>query len=123
MDRMLSAVRTETPNAGVRDAYSLVPTQEGASTGFEARNASRAWAFRENDVRAHWAPWGEGTDIAKWAEERGIDPFLVARKIAREGTEGNYIFARAWERYTPAMLQALSGGFGTWVKSYGTATQ
>lgn len=32
-------------------------------------------------------PFGKGTPLAKWADAKDIPPFLVARKIAREGTE------------------------------------
>lgn len=32
-------------------------------------------------------PFAKGTPLAKWADSKGIPPFLIARKIAREGTE------------------------------------
>lgn len=32
-------------------------------------------------------PFAKGTPLARWAESKGIPPFLVARKIAREGTK------------------------------------
>lgn len=32
-------------------------------------------------------PFGDNTPLAAWARKRGIVPYLVARKIAREGTE------------------------------------
>lgn len=32
-------------------------------------------------------PYGDNSHLARWARSRGISPFLVARKIAREGTE------------------------------------
>lgn len=32
-------------------------------------------------------PFAKGTPLAKWADSKGIPPFLVARKIAREGTK------------------------------------
>ena len=32
-------------------------------------------------------PYGEGTPLERWARIKGIPPFLLARKIAQEGTE------------------------------------
>lgn len=32
-------------------------------------------------------PYGETSSLARWAKKRGIPPYLVARKIARQGTE------------------------------------
>ena len=32
-------------------------------------------------------PFGDGSMLAMWARLKGIPPFLVARKIAREGTD------------------------------------
>lgn len=127
MENMLDGVRSETSSTRIREGYRLVPTADG----FEVANDSGIWAFREHDVRAHWAPFttdkeiedgAEPTPLTVWAQEHDIPVFLVARKIAREGTQGNYIFAKAWERYSPAMLEALNSAFGTWVQSYGTAT-
>lgn len=43
-------------------------------------------AANETGARPHWPPWGEGTPLNQWAEDKGIPPFLVARAIARNGT-------------------------------------
>ncbi len=40
----------------------------------------------EGGTRPHWPPWGPGTELAAWAERKGIPPFLVARAIAQRGT-------------------------------------
>lgn len=40
----------------------------------------------EGGTRPHWPPWGAGTELAAWAERKGIPPFLVARAIAQRGT-------------------------------------
>lgn len=32
-------------------------------------------------------PYGENTPLGKWARSKGIPAFLIARKIAREGTD------------------------------------
>ena len=33
-------------------------------------------------------PFQEGSDLAAWARRAGVDPFLVARSIAKNGTKG-----------------------------------
>lgn len=38
-------------------------------------------------TRPHWPPYGEGTSLARWAKQRGIPPYLVARSISRKGTK------------------------------------
>lgn len=37
-------------------------------------------------TRPHWPPWGPGSALAKWAAQKGIPVFLVARAISRRGT-------------------------------------
>lgn len=37
-------------------------------------------------TRPHWPPWGPGSDLARWAAQKGIPAFLVARAISRRGT-------------------------------------
>lgn len=42
-------------------------------------------------TRPHWPPVAEtkpGGSIYRWAQKKGIPPFLVARAIARRGTKG-----------------------------------
>lgn len=38
----------------------------------------------------HWPPWGPGSNLAGWAERKGIPVFLVARAISRRGTIKRY---------------------------------
>jgi hypothetical protein len=40
-------------------------------------------------------PYGPGTELAAWAEKYGIPPYLVARSIARQGTQ-RYREGRNW---------------------------
>lgn len=37
-------------------------------------------------TRPHWAPWGPGSNLAAWAIQKGIPPFIVAKTIANFGT-------------------------------------
>ncbi|MBD2370957.1 MULTISPECIES: hypothetical protein [Leptolyngbya] len=41
----------------------------------------------EGRAPGKFPPYGDTSHLARWAKVRGIPPFLVARKIAREGTE------------------------------------
>lgn len=43
----------------------------------------------EEGSRPHWPPFGPGSDLALWARRHGITPFLVARAIARRGTQSH----------------------------------
>lgn len=37
-------------------------------------------------TKPHWPPWGPGSQLAGWADRKGIPVFLVARAIANFGT-------------------------------------
>ncbi len=74
--------------------------------------------FVEDGTRPHWPPLAA---IAPWAADHGIPAFLVARSIARKGTQGKKMLANALEssqgdiagfarRAEDEITQALTGG-------------
>ena len=54
---------------------------------------------RPLDQGARWPgrmpPWGPGTPLAAWAHAHGIPPFLVARKLKRDGLLARHYVDRA----------------------------
>lgn len=48
--------------------------------------------FMEEGTKPHWPPIEA---VREWAEEHGIEPYLVARSIAEHGTEPRHFFADA----------------------------
>ncbi len=107
IDPMMSDVQGQTPYDSIRSAYGTQDLVMGNGVRVDVINTSPIWPFRENDTRPHWAPFGPGSTLAAWADAKGIPPFLVARKIARVGTQGNHILATAVSRYRPQLDQAI----------------
>lgn len=73
--------------------------------------------FVEDGTRPHWPPLAQ---VAPWAADHGIPAFLVARAIARKGTQGKKMLANALEssqgdiagfarRAEDEIVQALGG--------------
>lgn len=116
---LLADVQGQTPYDSIRDAYSIFEGESGQGVEFGLRNSNPIWLYREVDTAPHWAPWGPETSLGQWAEERGIEPFLVARKIAAEGTEGNYIVRDSWKDYEPRIQEASQRAFYAWARAFG----
>lgn len=105
MDALRAQLERGTPYRSIASGWAVEPRTEGSdSVTFTLLNRNPIWVFRENDVRAHWVPFGPGTPLWQWAQAHNIPAFLVARKIAREGTKGDQIVARVWAQY-PERIQ------------------
>jgi hypothetical protein len=115
IDPMLDEVRSQTPYDSIRSAYGTQDLVTGSGVQVSILNTSSIWQYRENDVRPHFPPWKPGTTLAAWANAKGIPPFLVARKIARDGTKGNYILSRTTNAYRPRIDQAIQAALYTFV--------
>lgn len=63
-------------------------------TGGEVVSLAKHSIFVHEDTRPHWPPPGA---LAGWAKRHGIPEFLVARKIAQEGTEGTPFLTEAFD--------------------------
>lgn len=46
-------------------------------------------------------PFGEGSSLNRWAKRMGMNPFLVARKIAKSGTKGHPFMEEAYREVKP----------------------
>jgi hypothetical protein len=114
-DPMLDDIKGQTPYASIREGYYTEDAVLGNRIAVTALNRVPHWVFRENDTRPHWPPYGKGTSLERWATARGIPAFLVARKISREGTKGNYIVGRTWDRYRSRLDVAIQEGLYAWV--------
>jgi hypothetical protein len=122
MGDMTERAAQETKSQRVAEGYAVVQVSEGEDIAFAIVNNEQIFPFVEEDTVAHWAPWGEGTELAQWSEEHDIDPFLVARKIAREGTKGEHVLQRVWDQGADALAETIQEGCDSWLESYGTAT-
>lgn len=49
-------------------------------------------------TRPHWPPYKEGTPLGRWAKQKGINPYLVARSISRKGTKANPFFKKGIDK-------------------------
>jgi hypothetical protein len=116
---MMSDVQEQTPYDSIRSGYSMEEEDGGDSYTVSLRNSVPHWIFREEDTRPHWPPWGPGSDLARWSEERGIPAFLVARKISRVGTLGNHIVRDVWADYKDDVIQAQTRAAYAWARAWG----
>ena len=116
---MAPKVVGRTPYESIAGGFYLQDLFTDAGVSVSLRNRTKHWIFREDDTRPHWPPWGPDTPLHLWAMQHGIPPFLVARKIAREGTEGNHIVRDAWERWAPMRQQAVQGGLYAYTLNLG----
>lgn len=80
---------------------------EGTSvTGVVGSNVVYAAAM-ENGARPHWMPPGA---IDTWARRHGMNPFLVARSIARKGIVGRKYLQRAFDSNKAFIIRTLGEG-------------
>lgn len=96
MDRILGAPRVDLGELGSGIDVDFGPIPDGFQAVVHPSEAADRYAiFVEEDTRPHWPPPGA---LSGWADRHGIPEFLVARKIAQEGTEGIHMFAEAWDK-------------------------
>ena len=67
----------------------------GVETMVKPSDMSDRYAiFVEKDTRPHWPPIAA---ITPWALRHNMEPYLVARSIAKKGTKGIHMFERAFD--------------------------
>lgn len=120
LEEIMHNIVAETPYEGIAGAYRVQQHSEGNVLTLQLVNDHPIWPFREYDTRPHWAPFGPGSDIAQWAAEHGIPAFLVARKIAQEGTQGNHLVARNMNQGKHKLWENVIASTMRWRQSYGT---
>ena len=78
-------------NESLKGSWDVIPARKlrGIMTyeGSVVNLAERAINRLEGRGPGKFPPFGKGSNLEKWATSKGIPAFLVARKIAREGTE------------------------------------
>lgn len=115
-------VQIQLLNIGAVDTNELIQGihYELSSTGLESvikpsEKADGYAAAIEYGSKPHWPPISA---LEGWAERHGIPAFLVARKIAREGTEARPYMQPAYEdldRYTQGELQGFAEELIRWL--------
>lgn len=75
----------------LKGSWDIIPARKVRNffyfDGAVINKAANARNRLEGRGAGKFPPFGPGTPLAAWADAKGIPPFLVARKIAREGTE------------------------------------
>lgn len=122
MEPFMEDVQRQTPDASIKQGYYLhdITTPQGVEVVLG--NTAEHWQYREYDTKPGWRPWGPGTPLDEWAMAHGIPTFLVARKIAREGTKGNYIVTNAYPDYRERQQRAVQEALYAFVLSMGSKT-
>jgi hypothetical protein len=65
----------------------------------------------ETGTRPFWPPYGKGTDLARWAEVKGLSAFLVARAISRRGIKPQRVVRRALAIVRPVIYEGWRAAF------------
>lgn len=109
-------------NIGAVDTNELIQGihYELSSTALESvikpsETADSYAAAIEFGTRPHWPPISA---LEGWAERHGIPAYLVARKIAREGTEARPYWQPAYEdldKYVQGELQGFAEEIARWL--------
>lgn len=103
----------------IADEYGVVQVSATDELAMAIVNEHPHWLWVEVDTRPHMPPWGEGTELNEWSERIGAHPFLIARHIAQEGTEGHYFLHDAVEDNEDAMWDAIVGTLDRWMARWG----
>jgi hypothetical protein len=129
MGSIVSTASAGTRYSFLAAGYQIEENSGGDLVEISIDNTHHLFPFLDSGVRAHsrtpyWIPWGPGTPLAEWAEARGIPPFLVARKIAREGfrhpgIRGEQQLKKAFEGHRDRLRDAVQSGFFRFLSSVG----
>lgn len=101
----------------LRDAYAVLPAQQGASGDVGAELVNEGGVLYPSFVYGsapHFPYWAD-PDLVEWANVRGIPPFLVALAVSQKGTppheEIPQIIERHEELIARSMIEALDRYF------------
>lgn len=121
-DYGVKQVQIRVLNIGAVDTNELIQGihYELSSTGLESvikpsEKADSYAAAIEFGSKPHWPPISA---LEGWAERHGIPAYLVARKIAREGTEARPYWQPAYEdldKYVQGELQDFAQELARWL--------
>lgn len=131
LEAIMQSIVAQTESRSIADAYRIEQESGTGTLVLRLANDNPIQPYRENDTRPHWAPFttdkelrqgAQPTALTKWAKEHNIPVFLVARKIAQEGTRGNYTVRNTWARAKDELWAAVVASTGRWFASYGAAS-
>lgn len=80
---------------------SSINSSEGSFKSEIRPNTKYAEWVEEGRRPGRMPPYQRGTDLEKWARRVGINPFLVARAIARKGTKPKKFMFEAYKEVKP----------------------
>jgi hypothetical protein len=71
-------------------------------------NVDYALFIHEGRRPGKMPPWSRGTQLNRWATKRGMNPFLVARSIARKGIKKHPFMQQAYLTVKPTAEREAS---------------
>lgn len=92
-DTLVNTLKANDPYQSIGPKYD----QEDRPDGIAIKNTSDIWPFREYDTKPHFPPWAPRSALS----------FAGARTISLRGTQGNHLFANAWQAAQQPVWQAL----------------
>lgn len=111
---MAQEIISLTPDASVRGGYYTRLFNDAGRVGVAFGNNSFEWYYREYSTGPaagnpqYFPPWSPGSRLYMWASARNLSSYIVARKIFRRGTHGNYIVSRTLPEFLPRIRADIS---------------
>lgn len=91
------------PNVDTGQAQSSIHTRLGPLRAEVKPTAKHSlWIHQGRRPGGKLPPFGEGSALNSWARRKGINPFVVARSIARKGVKANPFMDKAYKEVRPA---------------------
>ena len=66
----------------------------------------------ENGSRPHWVSAAPGSDLARWANIKGVNPYAVQHAIATRGTKANPFVQRTYTALKDSVANDIVDGLG-----------
>lgn len=76
-------------------------TGDGGLMATVKPTAKYAYWVHEGRKPGRFPPYADGTPLSQWAKRMGMNPFLVARGIAKHGTKGIPFMKEAFDKVSP----------------------
>lgn len=89
------------PHVDTGQAQSSITSTFGHLKGQVRPTAKHAIFIHEGRAPGKMPPFAEGTSLNSWARRKGMNPFLVARSIARKGTKKHPFMDSAFKIIKP----------------------
>lgn len=92
--RILGQEKQQAPQGVTGNLYKNWSIDIGRFQGSLKSNAPYSMAVH-NGTRPHYVPVVEGNDFYRWCQSKGLNPWAVAKTIAKKGTKGNPFLQRS----------------------------